>query len=50
MELKYVRCYKYHKDGHIAKSYPNRRGAKPANNMISLESSESVAEPAEPEP
>ena len=40
LELKTVKCYKCHKDGHIAKSYPNAQTTKPGNKMITLESYE----------
>ena len=46
LELKNVKCYKCHKDGHIAKSCPNTRSSKPGHKMISLESSKPVVETA----
>jgi len=40
LELKTVKCYKYHKDGHMAKSCPNAQTTKLGNKMIGLESTE----------
>jgi len=42
-----VKCYKCHKDGHIAKSCLNTRSSKPGHKMISVESSRPVVETAE---